>query len=762
MAIAHYIAISISLYFIPSLILATNIALQLNKKEVLNTIKISSIPFIENKGQLNKKVKFYTKTLAGMFYITDKGELVYNLPVYVNGKVGGIVLKEVLKNTEIKKIAGIEKATTVVNYMVGNKQRKWISGANTYKIVSLGKIYDGIYLRLKAHRDNIEKIFEIRPGADPEKIAVGIFGAKNIHVDNDSGELIIKTDLGNIRFTKPIAYQKEGKEIVPVSVNYKIISENTYSFEVKDYDVDKPLIIDPLLASTYIGGKGKDSAQSIAIDFKGNIYVVGNTFSYDFPTTTGAYQISHDGKNSDAFILKMSQDLSTILASTFLGGSDYDFAEGVAIDSEGNIYVTGDTYSSDFPTTIGSYQRQLQGGRDGFIAKISSDLSTLIASTLIGGNADDFSQTIITDSGGNIYISGFTFSKNFPTTANAYQGSLSGSRDIFISKFNNNLSKLLASTLIGGYGEEFTTSILIDKEDSIYVAGGTNSANFPKTAGAYQTSYGGGSMDAFISKLNSDLSKLLASTLLGGDNYDSIFGIAIDKDSNIYVTGSTTSSNFPTTQNAYKRYLSGSHDAFILKLNSQLSKLISSTLLGGSSYDSTYAITLDQNGNIYIAGDTESNDFPITVGAYQISHSGLREIFISKLNNTLSNLIASTFLGGKREDYLADINIDPGGNVYIIGSTGSTDFPTTSTSYKSVKDDLSEDIFITKISADLSAGKDNRNEDSKSTQSISAGNCSILSINSAFHYLVVPILMLIRKFVTKKYRLHNSSNSGII
>jgi len=686
------------------------------------------VPFIVNMGQLNERVMFYARTFGGAVFLTKGGEIVYSLPELKKKDQGarGIVLREELVGATIHDIRGEGISPTKVSYFTGQDRSKWVSGIPTYSSVSLGEVYNGIELKLKAYGNNVEKLFFVQPGSDPVSITVRLSGAGSIKV-NEAGELEAATELGVVRFTRPVAYQVIDGKRIEIPVNYMPHAPNSalrtphsafvYGFTVGAYDRSQTLVIDPLLASTYLGGGGSDSASSLAIDSSGNIYVAGVTNSENFPTTVGAYDTTYNA--SDVFISKLSADLTTLLASTYLGAGASDSAFSLAIDPSGDVYVTGFTYSSNFPTTPGAYDQKFNSSdyADIFISKLSPDLSTLLASTFLGGGDNDDATSLMTDASGNVYVAGWTFSDNFPTTTGSFDQKYNSTnrRDGFISKLSPDLSTLLASTFLGGGGGEWISSLTMDRTGNIYVTGWTVSDNFPVTTGAYDQKFNSsGYTDAFVTKLSADLSALLASTYLGGGGGEWTTSIAIDRSGNVYVTGGTGSDNFPVTMGAYDEKFNSSEfiDAFVTKLSSDLSTLLSSTYLGGENNESASSIAIDATGNIYVSGWTISDNFPITIGAYDVifNSSGYSDAFISKLNADLTSLLASTYLGGGTGERVAAMTIDTAGNIYVTGWTGSDNFPTTDSAYSRIlRGDT--DAFISRLdgnlSADLSLGSQN-------------------------------------------------------
>jgi hypothetical protein len=406
-----------------------------------------------------------------------------------------------------------------------------------------------------------------------------------------------------------------------------------------------------LLYSTYLGGSGEDFDLGIAVDASGNAYVTGFTDFSDFPTTAGAFQTTFGG-GTDAFVSKLNATGSTLLYSTYLGGSGIDGPSGIAVDAAGNAYVTGDTQSSNFPTTPGAFQTIYHvGNEDAFVSKLNATGSALVYSTYLGGNSLDEGHGIAVDASGHAYVTGVTGSSDFPTTPGAFQTSYGGHGNAFVSKLTPSGSALLYSTYLGGRENpaldyDAGSAITVDALGNAYVTGFTSSSDFPTTAGAFQTTYGGtgglgnpNSGDAFISKLNATGSALLYSTYLGGSDFDDGLGIAVDASGNAYVTGGTGSSDFPTTPGALQsKFGGGGSDVFVTKLNTAGSALLYSTYLGGSGSEFgillvSGGIAVDASGSIYVTGSTASSDFPTTPDPFQATFGGgYTDCFVAKIS----------------------------------------------------------------------------------------------------------------------------------
>jgi hypothetical protein len=437
--------------------------------------------------------------------------------------------------------------------------------------------------------------------------------------------------------------------------------------------------IDPtgsqLLYSTYLGGNGDDYAYGLAVDSAGNAYVTGVTNSTDFPTTTGAFQTSPQG-GYDIFVTKLNPTGSALVYSTYLGGSEDEGVQALVLDAAGDAYVAGNSSSSNFPTTAGAYDTKFDPQKAGqlncslyntpipcpyaTVTKLNPTGSGLLYSTFLGGNGEDVAGALAVDPFGEAYVAGYTNSTDFPTTAGAFQPTLHAGTcvaapwtwpcsDGFLAKLSADGSGLLYSTYLGGSGDERTWFMALDSFGNAYIVGQTSSKDFPVTAGAFQTTFGGPYVpgcpvwigtcdDAFVAKFDTTqtgASSLVYSTYLGGSGNDSGNGIAVDSSGHAFVTGSTNSTDFPTLY-PLQPANGGRSDAFITELNAAGSALISSTYLGGSGNDAADCIALDPSGIVYVAGYTESTNFPTTPGVFQPTFGGGRDLFIAKIINAIS------------------------------------------------------------------------------------------------------------------------------
>ena len=593
------------------------------------------------------------------------------------------------------KLSGLDLLPGTSNYFIGNDPSKWQTGVTHYARVKYAGVYPGIDLVYYGNQRQLEYDFVLAPGADPKRIELVFEGTRRLSLDRQ-GNLILATAGGELVQHKPVVYQEADGKRTEVEGRYVLRGRNRAGFHVARYDARRPLVIDPVLSySTYLGGSGGDYSQAIAVDASGNAYVTGSTNSSNFPTTAGVPQLAYGSGTYDVFVTKLNASGTALVYSTYLGGSGADEAWSIALDGSGNAYVAGYTESGNFPTTAGAYQHAYGGGPfDGFVTKLNAAGTALIYSTYLGGNGFDNVLGIATDGSGNAYVTGVTGYGNFPTTAGAYQTGSGGGYDAFVTKLNAAGSALVYSTFLGGSGEDDGSSIAVDSGGNAYVAGSTASSDYGTTPGAYQTGYGGGTFDAFVTKLNASGTAAIYSTYLGGGGRDEALAIAVDGSGNAYVTGttayfligSTAYYDFPTSGGAPQtNYAGGASDAFVTKLNATGTALVYSTFLGGSGEDKGRGITVDTDGNAYVTGWTASSNFPTTANTYQPFYGGgSRDAFVTKLNAAGTALVYSTYLGGIGGDISYGIPIDASGNVYVTGYTSSSNFPTTAGAYQIV------------------------------------------------------------------------------
>jgi hypothetical protein len=474
------------------------------KSNILSAFWKAPLHFVANDGQLPDEVAYYAKSEGATVYCTEEG-LVFG---FAEGSISlkfNAIVDPSMSLRGAKRRSNLEAQKELsgkVNYFIGNDPALWRTNIPTFAEVVYKEVYPGIDLVYSGNQRRLKYTFYLEPGADATQIEMTYDGIESLSVDDDTGELVIQTQwCPKMRDAKPVAYQEIDGVRREVSISFRLIDEKKVGFAVGNYDPKFRLTIDPGY-STYLGGSGSDYGYGIAVDSSGNAYVVGHTTnSTNFPTQS-PFQGTYGGGNYDTFVTKLNISGSALEYSTYLGGSNWDEGFGIAVDSSGNAYVTGRTYSTNFPTQNPYQGTHGGGGLDAFVTKLNSAGSALSYSTYLGGSGDDGGFDIAVDSSGNAYVAGYTFSTNFPTQ-NPYQDSKGGDVDAFVTRLNISGSTLEYSTYLGGSSYDYGIGIAVDSSGNAYVVGHTASTNFP-TQSPYQGTFGGGSYDAFIASFFSD------------------------------------------------------------------------------------------------------------------------------------------------------------------------------------------------------------------------------------------------------------------
>jgi uncharacterized protein (TIGR03437 family) len=626
-------------------------------------VKWGNIPlsFEPNTGQASAEVRYLARGSSYTLYLAG-GEtmLAGRNQSPLRTKLSGANLSA--------RITGEAPQAATSNYFVGNDPRKWHTSIPNYEKVRYGGVYPGIDLLYYGKDGNLEYDWIVSPGADPTTIRMVFERADQLSIDKH-GDLVISVANNEYRHKRPVIYQEIAGERVLVAGAWKLHGTEG-SFRIGAYDHNKVLVIDPpLIYSTYHGGSGLDYAYAIAVDSVGNTYVTGGAGSANFPTTA-PLQSNLRGAE-DVFVTKINPSGSAKMYSTYLGGGGPDEGHGIAVDVQGNAYITGSTGSIDFPTK-NAIQAPQGGSGDAFLAKLNATGSALVYSTYLGGSATDSGSAVALDGAGNAYVVGTTFSTDFPTK-NPFQSAKGAQQDAFVAKINSSGTAWVYATYLGGNNVDEGNAIAVDAAGNAYVTGSTASTNFPLASPLRSSN--AASVDAFVAKLNPAGSALVYSTYLGGSATDYGTAIAVDSSGSAYVTGLVTSDDFPVV-NPIQAKLS-SHavgDVFVAKFNPSGSALTYSTYLGGSSEDDAYALAIDAAGNVYITGRTNSSDFPLT-NAIQTTRFAF-DMFVTEINAAGSAKLFSTFIGGTGSESGRGIAVDRLGNVHVAGEGTSTDFPT--------------------------------------------------------------------------------------
>ena len=609
-------------------------------KNAVRVAGYGSVPphFEANAGQVDERVKFLSRGNGySLFLTSDKAVLALQKPHTAGEDAKPDFLRMKLEGSNpASEITGEKLLEGKTNYITGNDPAKWKTDIPSFERVRYSNVYEGVDVVYYGSGQQLEYDLVLTPNASPDKIKLKFDGAEGLAI-SENGDLVFKYDENELRQLKPVAYQEFDGQRKEVAANYVIsnskseisdlkseisnpesqISDSTVGFVIGEYDHSRPLIIDPVL-------------------------------SY----------------------------------STYLGGGADTFGTSIAVDSSGSAYVTGNTNALDFPLA-GSFQQTNNGGTAGFVTKLNPAGTAFVYSTYLGGNSRVFPSSIKVDAAGSAYVGGWTLSSNFPTTAGAYRNlPPGGGRPSFITKLSPSGSSLSYSTYFAGVLD--LTGLALDSSGNAYVTGYTQDALFPTTAGAFKTTLGAGITDnAFVTKLNTAGSSLVYSTFVGarvpiaGANpNDESTAIAVDSSGNAYITGSTSSNNYPVTSGAFQPFPGRGRDVFVTKLNSSGSALVYSTYLGGSGGDVGTGIAVDGAGNAYVTGSFDSSDFPFTPNAFR---NGVNErccgtfgnSFLTKVNPTGTALIYSTALGyGNTTTGGSGVAVGSDGSAYVIGSEG--------------------------------------------------------------------------------------------
>src|SRR5579864_3303395 len=610
------------------------------------------LSFESNQGQSDGQVRFLSHGSGYSFFLTRDGAL---LTFARDARSEATAFRMQLAGANLKaQIRGLDELPGKSNYFFGSDARRWRTAVPTYSKVAYENIYPGINLVYYGNQRQLEYDFVLAPGADPKQIQLAVSGAEKISVDG-RGNLVLHSASGEVQLLAPNVYQQIHGQKHQVAGQWVLTTNNTAGFRISDYDRAKPLVIDPVLQySSFIGGSQKNALTRIAIDAAGNAYVAGYTALGDFPAapTPQATTFGNGTPSRGAFVAKIDATGSTLLYSTYLSGSVDEQATGLAIDEAGNVYVAGTTHSPDFPTH----------------------------------NA---------------------FQTNCATHTQA--GTCSSA---FLTKISPSGDMLLFSTYLGGSGGESARGLALDATGSAYVVGTTSSLDFPVSSGAAQAKCAATcQQNAFVAKFSPTGDKLAYATYLGGSGVDDSAAIAVDASGSAYVTGHTTSPDFPAVS-AYQKScaadpLSSSGacvaTAFLTKLKPDASAFVYSTYLGGALGSQANDIAVDSLGSAYLTGSTLSSDFPV-VQAYQkscakdaVSGQCSLDAFVTKFAPSGKTLVYSTYLGGSGRDEASGIALDASGNAHIVGRTESANFPSVSASQKRLSGQ--SDAFVARLNA---------------------------------------------------------------
>ncbi len=724
-----------------------------------NQSKTGDLQFIHNAGQWNPAVLFASDIQNGKIFLEQNGftwnfsnisELGQLKHAGDQQTIDHFILKghafktNFLNSNPLVQVAGNQMLSNYYNYYAGNNPAQLQTQVSAYRSVVYDNLYEGIDLVMYSENNSLKYDLIISPDVSPNKIRLNYEGVSDVRlIDNN---LEITTSVNTITEIKPVAYQIINGKKVDIPCQFQLINGEVSFIFPQGYFTDYELVIDPavLIFCTYSGSTTDNWGYAATYDSEGNVYGAGIGFANGYPVTPGAYQMEWaDGGTPyicDITISKFSSDGTSLIYSTYLGGSKPDIAYSMATDNDDNLIVFGVTGSDDFPVTVDAadisfnggdtividYVINFENGTDAFVAKFNAEGSNLIASTYIGGsdndavnldstnyNYADYSRSDVSiDDEGAIYIASSTRSSDLPVSG-SFQTVLGGGQDAFLAKFNFNLSSLLWCSYLGGSGADAAFSLKKISSSSFAVCGGTASPDFPVTAGVYHTSFAGGRTDGYVTIFSSDGDEIISSTYLGTDKYDQNYLIDADDFSSIYVTGQTRG-DFPVTDDVYSNENAAQ---FITKLDAGLTTIQYSTVFGSGSHEVNIAPTaflVDDDQHIYIAGwggnvnqtyNIETGnveDMPLTADAFQSTTDGSDFYFII-FDTGAAGLIYATYFGGAQSQEHVDGGtscFDENGVLYeavCAGCGGNDDLPVTTGVWSEVNNASNCNLGIVKF-----------------------------------------------------------------
>ncbi|MEW6367847.1 MAG: SBBP repeat-containing protein [Acidobacteriota bacterium] len=678
---------------------------------------VLDVPFIANLGQADEAVAYYAQTHAGTVFVTRRGELVYALrPAGERtdaqaGRDGdpaqtGWTLVEMMVGGDPRPTAG-EASETRVSVFIGDDPAKWKSDIPAFQTVRFGEVWPGVEAEVRAHGKSVEKLFKVNPGAAAESIRVRINGHTRLSMAED-GSMIVGTGLGEARLSAPVAWQEsEGRRRV-IKVAYRLEEDGSYGFAVGDHDATLPVFIDPILQSTYLGGNGTDQIRAIATSSAGDILVAGMTNSTDFPgVSLGGAQPVKSG-SYDAFVALLNPGLTSVIRSTYLGGSGSDEGHALVVSGYG-VYLAGETSSSNFPGAAVGGDGVFGGSDEGFIAQFDDSLTTLRRSTYIGGSGSDVVYGIAaypTDSStGNIVVVGKTTSRDLPESSlgarSGYQGGMS---DGFVAKFTPELGMLLVSTYFGGDHDDECRGVTLNLlngspyQYQVYVVGSTSSFNMPARGGFRPRKVN--AWEGYAARLSNSLGVWEQGTYLGGDTGRAIL-IRFASGGSVYVAGG--GGGVPGTAGG-PMPVGGS--GFVELLDLSLTSLIRATYIGGSGGATACSLAYQQGtDSIYVGGTILSDDLPGAETGAQPHHASANEGqfpdgFITRFNTSLTSYPWATYIGGRFAESDCVV-LQANDSVYLAGTTMSDDIPSTAGGAQPTHSPHESQGFISRVSLAL-------------------------------------------------------------
>jgi len=584
----------------------------------------------------------------------------------------------------------LEPLPGITSYFLGSDPSRWIAGIRTYGQVLYREVMPGVDLRYHGSGRHLELDVVLAPSANPDRLRLAFDGADRIALGPE-GDLQLTAGGRSLALRRPVAYQEIAGERRAVAAEYVVKEEKAVAIALGERDRSRPVVVDPVLYSSQVGGTGDDGLQAVAVDSTGAAYATGYAGAA-FPVSSGS--LSYGG-STDVVVLKLDPTGANLVYAVYLGGAFPDHAYGIAVDSNGNAIVAGVTGSADYPVANPIQATYAGGNSEAFVTKVNAAGTGLVYSTYVGGSQSEDAHAVAVDATGNAYVTGGTQSSNWVVTSNAFQMAKGGNRDAFVLELDPAGNRLY-STFVGGQQEDFGQGIAVNGAGDIFVAGVTSSSDFP-TRNAYQPSNHGAS-DAFVLELSPGSPQLGFSTYLGGAADDTAAGLALNPiTGSAVVAGQSFSTDFPTSPGAWDRFYHPQWDAWVAEISSN-GTLVFSTYLGGDGDDMVMAVAQGPTGGPWVAGRTTSSDFPLAGGPYQGAGAGSGDVFVTHFDVGGTALLYSTYLGGASDDQALGLAVDGTEAAYVVGQTGGG-FPSTPGAYQSPG--TAVDAFAAKLRAAL-------------------------------------------------------------
>ncbi|MBI1357716.1 MAG: hypothetical protein GC160_25520 [Acidobacteria bacterium] len=636
-----------------------------------------SLLFEQNLGQAPTEARFVARGPAVRAAFTPDRAVLRLTP---RSKPAETITLRFLDGSSAVRISGDDRRIEKRNYLRASGA---VSDIPTFGRIRYENLYPGVDLVFYEKAGRLEYDYILQPGASLELVRFEVSGAATIEADG--GALRILGENTEILQQAPRAFQ--GGSEVPVE--YVSLGSNRFGFRVEDHDPDAELVIDPVVDySSYLGAGDDDFANAVAVGEDGAAYLTGRTDSSDFVVSSGALLPQFGGDEADAFVTKFDAGGSQILWSTFYGSESTDFANDIAVNSAGEVYITGWTESQNLP--VDGFQTEYAGNADCFVAKLNPDGASLAFATYLGHGDEDSCNAIALDDAGAAFVAGYTKSVDFPVSDGSYQSNKSSGRDAFVVKLSANGGGFAWGSFVGGIGDDTANDLTIDANGVIYLVGDTTSTDFPVTDDAYQNILSGG-RDAFLTKLNADGAGIAYSSLFGGAAEDLALGVTLGPQGDIYFVGEAGSADLPRTIEPIQNVFGGGDsDAFVAMFDPTGRLPMLATFLGGDGRDFANDVVVDESGRIFLAGATDSSNFSLTENAVLPEYRGKLDAFVAQWEGAGVGVLHSSYYGGENDDEARGLALSSDGRLYVAGYTRSNNFPLTDDAYQNTfnEDDL--------------------------------------------------------------------------